>query len=253
MKYTCVLSQNKKTFTLIELLVVIAIIAILAAMLMPALGSVKGTAKKIECLAHFKTMGLGARMYSNDYNDEIPGTVGSYDIPITWHTGYLGVKAPASMDKWYINTNPSAYLNPKDPDHMAAKVLQCPTGEPKCIQYTIPGNTKVWAATRKFNTVFSPGKWNDWSNFHNGDAKAGGSYKDSRIRPSIFLYIECRWIYTQAAGQTTVTGHTNGDVNVGCFDGSAATWKSKVISNTWKEFGLKPNGNHDIKSTHDVF
>jgi prepilin-type N-terminal cleavage/methylation domain-containing protein/prepilin-type processing-associated H-X9-DG protein len=59
-------------FTLVELLIVVAIISILAALILPALSSARGTVKRITCAANMRQIGQGCFMYVNDYNGWMP-------------------------------------------------------------------------------------------------------------------------------------------------------------------------------------
>ncbi len=164
--------KNALGFTLIELLVVISIIAILIALLLPALAKARDEANKVVCSSNLREMGLGMAEYAHETGGFYPGCYGmsSYNIPcITW--------APRLSKE--MGNDQKLFLCPSRPSNFAWQYKPNANGPYRYPDATYPDvgwgyrlHQPMLLAVAGGSVPFSYG-YNDWGTLGVGPAPGG--------------------------------------------------------------------------------
>ena len=163
--------KSTRRFTLIELLVVIAIIAILAGMLLPALGKAKELGRRSKCTSNIKQIGLAIASYSNDFNDYIIPDRPNFDDgnTSTWVQGLI-IWGYLDRSNFYGNLNRYDASTSKP-----AGVFVCPSASgPLVNESTTTAGTQ---ATTQYGLGTFVGTWSKSTNSSIQYAKKVNQYR----------------------------------------------------------------------------
>ena len=230
--------MRKKDFTLIELLVVIAIIAVLAGMLLPALGNVKKSAMNTKCISNLKQLSLVCMNYMNDNNDFYPTqTKTEGNISFIWACKFVPY-IDSNHKQLSTAENLARYMNGSGQwlfPYAPLEVLSCPAFPPTDA---LELKGQLWRecgmhyAISSYASTSSP-----W-----GSRSQTQLVKNSKNRTRTWIFSESCNRLSSNNGFVTNNGglcihrHPNMSINAACVDGRVIT--SKIEQNTtWGNVG----------------
>ena len=220
MKHQPIIRQR---FTLIELLVVVAIIAILAAMLLPALNKARDQSLKISCVNQLKQVNTAVQFYADDNHDMLPCAMkwdyATYESTPDVNTTQYAVNRMSNYFKQLGAWEWKRYAGPSVDGWYSSKLLNCPkhAGMPKLGFFS-----KNHISDYQFNYRYSHAKLGGQmrQNYHNGSDTAAWAFKGPLGASDVFTFRDYAF-----GAQTTYpqVGRHGNQGNVAYADGHVET------------------------------